>query len=201
MPLRDLLTAAAAVPAARPGMDLPPGLAHLRARRAEREAAVLVAVVAHPGRPCVLLTRRTDHLDDHAGQISFPGGRVEDTDRGAVEAALREAQEEIGLAPGQVEVLGTLSGYHTITNFRVTPVLGLVEPGYELVVDRHEVAEVFEVPLAVLRDPIRRQRLTHDAFGAEISYWAYEYDGRLIWGATAAMLVDLCERLDAVSET
>ncbi len=152
--------------------------------------------VAHESGPTVLLTRRTDHLVDHAGQVSFPGGRVETGDSDAVQAALREAEEEIGLSPSYVEVLGTLAPYRTITHFLVTPVLALVRPGFTLQPDVFEVAEVFEVPLELIRDPARRQRRTRTVMGVEVGYWAYEFEGHLIWGATAAMLVELVGRLE-----
>lgn len=163
-----------------------------------QDASVLVAVVDRED-PGILLTQRAKHLADHAGQVSFPGGRVEPSDRDAVHTALREAEEEIGLDGSFVEVLGTLAPYRTITHYRVTPVLALVRPGFTLAADAFEVAEVFEVPLAVLRDPARRQRHSREVAGVEVGYWVYEYEGRSVWGATAAMLVDLCQRLDAIT--
>lgn len=196
--LREELLAALQVPGAGHG-DLPAIVERLRPKRADQAAAVLVGVVAHPDGPTVLLTRRTDHLVDHAGQVSFPGGRVEPRDRNAVRAALREAEEEIGLPPSYVDVLGTLAPYRTITNFMVTPVLALVRPGFTLQPDVFEVAEVFEVPLALIRDPARRQRRSRTVMGVEVGYWAYEFEGHLIWGATAAMLVEFCQRLERVT--
>ncbi len=130
------------------------GDGHLwRSDREIRPAAVLVPVVKREHGLTVLFTRRTAHLNDHAGQISFPGGRSEPGDKNAAETALREAAEEIDLAPGQVEVLGELSKYVTVTGYRVTPVVGLVTPPLELRLDEFEVAEVFEVPLEFLLDP------------------------------------------------
>ncbi len=180
--------------------DLPAVIERLRPQRTLQQAAVLVGVVAHDTGPTVLLTRRTDHLVDHAGQVSFPGGRIEPRDRGAVRAALREAEEEIGLPRSYVEVLGTLAPYRTITNFTVTPVLALVRPGFTLQPDVFEVAEIFEVPLEVIRDPARRQRRSRTVMGVEVGYWAYEFEGHLIWGATAAMLVELVGRLERAAD-
>src|SRR6266545_6615128 len=135
------------------------GDGHLwRSEREIRPAAVLVPVVRREGGLTVLFTRRTAHLNDHAGQISFPGGRSEPGDTGAAETALREAAEEIGLAAAQVEVLGKLQEYVTVTGYRVTPVVGLVTPPLELRLDEFEVAEVFEVPLEFLLDPANHQR-------------------------------------------
>lgn len=160
---------------------------------------MLVPVVARPAGPTVLLTLRATALSDHAGQVSFPGGRLEAADTGPVDAALRETWEEVGIEPSSIEVIGTLSPYMTITNFRVTPVLGLVTPGFVLRPDPVEVADAFEIPLATFRDPALRERRRRHFGGAEVSYWAYQCDGRLVWGATAAMLVDLCRRLDSLA--
>ncbi len=151
-------------------------------------AAVLVALVARDDGPTAIFTRRTDHLADHAGQISFPGGRIEAADQGPVAAALREAEEEIGLAAGAVEVLGQLSVCDTSTGFAVVPVVGLVRPPLSLRADPFEVAEIFEVPLSFLLDPANR-RLKRYPGGYE-SY-VFDWRGRVIWGATARIVVDL----------
>lgn len=153
-------------------------------------AAVLVPLVSRPDGLQVLLTQRAAHLNDHAGQVSFPGGRVEPGDASREMTALREAEEEIGLARQRVELLGRLPEYHTITGFSVTPVVGYVEPPFDLRLDDFEVAEVFEVPLAFLLDPANHQRHTYLYQGRSRSYWAVPYQGRFIWGATAAMLVN-----------
>ena len=126
--------------------------------RAPRPASVLIPIVVHADAACVLLTERTAHLHDHAGQISFPGGRVEKGDADAIATALREAHEEIGLPPADVDVIGTLPEYLTATAYRVTPVIGLVERPFTPVLDAFEVSEVFEVPLAFLMDPINHER-------------------------------------------
>ncbi len=159
-----------------------------------RAAAVLVPLVAAEDGLRVLLTRRTDHLSDHAGQISFPGGRVEDGDGTPERAALREAQEEVGLAPGRVEVLGTLPRYLTITGYDVTPVVALVRPPLALHLDPFEVAEAFEVPLAFLMDPGNHERRVVPVDGAVRFVYAMPWQGErryFIWGATAAMLRNL----------
>jgi 8-oxo-dGTP pyrophosphatase MutT (NUDIX family) len=155
-----------------------------------RPAAVLVPVVRRAGGLTVLFTRRAVHLNDHAGQISFPGGRSEPGDACAAETALREAAEEIGLAAARVEVLGELHTYVTVTGYRVTPVVGLVTPPLELRPDDFEVAEVFEVPLGFLLDSENHQRnsVVHD--GRERRYYAVPYRQYYIWGATAGMLMN-----------
>jgi len=161
-------------------------------------AAVLIPLVARAEGPCVLLTQRTAHLYDHAGQISFPGGRVEPTDADAVAAALRETEEETGLQSSHIEVLGSMAPYRTATGFVVTPVAALVQPGFTLAPDSFEVAEVFEVPLAFLMDPAnhRRHRATL-ADGTVRNYYSMPWKGYFIWGATAAMLRNLYRLLAA----
>jgi len=165
-----------------------------------RPAAVLVPIVLHAEAPTVLLTRRTAHLKDHSGQISFPGGRAEPHDPGPEGTALREAEEEIGLPVERVEVLGRLSEYHTRTDFRVTPVVGLVSPPFELRLDAREVAEVFEVPLAFLLDPANHQRHTREFQGRMVPFFAIPYRDYYIWGATAGMLVNLYRHLAGPAE-
>ncbi|MDR2187689.1 MAG: CoA pyrophosphatase [Azonexus sp.] len=157
-------------------------------------AAVLFPIVRHPARATVLLTQRTAHLRDHAGQVSFPGGRVEAVDTSPIETALRESEEEIGLPREQVEILGFLPEYRTGTGFRVTPVVALVEPPLVLHPDPFEVAEVFEVPLAFLLDPANHQQHAAHYRGALRHYYAMPYDGHFIWGATAGMIRSLSER-------
>lgn len=139
----------------------------------------------------VMLTRRTDHLHHHAGQVSFPGGRLEEDDDGPVAAALRETVEETGLPAERVSVLGTLDDYVTITGFRVTPVVGLVRPPFTLAPDPFEVAEVFEVPLPFLLDPANHQTVRRTVNGKPRPYYAMPYQGYYIWGATAGMLMNL----------
>jgi 8-oxo-dGTP pyrophosphatase MutT (NUDIX family) len=154
-------------------------------------AAVLVPVVVRPSGPTILLTQRTAHLRDHAGQVSFPGGRCEESDASAEATALREAEEEVGLDPGQVEILGRLPEYRTGTGFVITPVVGFVTPPLNLKLDDFEVAEVFEPPLAFLLDRANHQRQTMEIRGERHEFWAMPWQGYFIWGATAGMLVTL----------
>ncbi len=156
-----------------------------------RPAAVLVPVVARQPGLTVLLTKRTDHLHHHPGQISFPGGRVEAHDVTPVMTALRETEEEIGLEPDRVELLGELPDYFTGTGFRVTPVVGLVHPPFELALDTFEVAEAFEVPLSFLLDPANHKRHRMEYRGRMREYTAMPWNDYYIWGATAGMLVSL----------
>lgn len=153
------------------------------------QAAVLLLVVNHPGEPAVVFTQRTAHLADHAGQISFPGGRVEAGDRGAVHTALREASEEVGVDPSGIEILGELPDYHTSTGYRVRPVVGWAEPPISYRPDPHEVADVFEVPLAFLLEAANHRYESAFYKGRMRHYWAMPWHGRFIWGATAGMLV------------
>jgi 8-oxo-dGTP pyrophosphatase MutT (NUDIX family) len=168
-------------------------------------ASVLIPLVARD-EVTVLLTQRTDHLTDHPGQISFPGGRVEDGDADATATALREAEEEIGLERFRIDVLGSLPTYTTGTGFIVTPVVGLVRPGFVLRPDANEVAEVFEVPLAFLMDPSNHQRHAVEFGGARREFLSIPWQGTnalgqarryFIWGATAAMLRNFYRFLSA----
>ena len=154
-------------------------------------AAVLVPIVNRDDGLTVLLTQRSDTLPDHAGQISFPGGRVEPDDSSLEAAALREAHEEVGLSPDRVSVLGRLAQYHTVTGYAVTPVVGWIEPPFSIVIDPLEVADVFEVPLAFLLDRANQQRHFRMLNEVRRDYFAIPYAERYIWGATAAMLVML----------
>jgi 8-oxo-dGTP pyrophosphatase MutT (NUDIX family) len=158
---------------------------------ASTPAAVLIPVIVHTAELTVLFTQRTAHLKNHSGQVSFPGGRAEPGDASAEHTALRETEEEIGLAMQRVEVLAQLPDYRTRTGFRVTPVIGLVAAPLELAPDPREVAEVFEVPLAFLMDARNRQRRTREFQGQQVGYYVFEYGNRVIWGATAGILVNL----------
>ncbi len=161
-------------------------------------AAVLLPLILDDT-PRLLFTRRTDTLSHHSGQVSFPGGRREDKDVSPLETALRETMEETGIAPGFVTVAGYLERYLTGTGFDIQPVVGVLAPGFALAPDPSEVAEVFEVPLAFLRDPANRRRETRLLLGRQRSFYAYTYDGYEIWGATAAIVVGLVQRLDDIS--
>ncbi len=152
-------------------------------------AAVLVPVVNRPDGLTLLLTQRSAGLPDHPGQISFPGGRVEPSDPTPADAALREATEEVGLAPDRVEVLGELATYETVTGYRVTPIVGWVEPPFTLITDPLEVADAFEVPLAFVLDPANQQRHFRMLGDLRRDFWAIPWRDRYIWGATAAMLL------------
>jgi 8-oxo-dGTP pyrophosphatase MutT (NUDIX family) len=173
---------------ARPGRAVPD--------RPPTPAAVLVPLVERPEGVTVLLTQRTDHLAHHPGQISFPGGRLEDADGGdSVVAALRETEEEIGLGRERVTVLGRLDQYITGTGFVITPVVGVVVPPFELSPDPFEVAEAFEVPLDFLLDPENHKLHRVSVEGRHRPYWSMTWEQRVIWGATAGILVNLSEVL------
>ena len=164
-----------------------------------RQAAVLIPLVERDEGLTVLLTRRTDHLNDHAGQISFPGGRVEPADEGVRGTALRETREEIGLHPDRIEVLGEVGTYVTATGYHVTPVAALIQPPFELTPDPFEVAAVFEVPLAFILDARNHQRNTVVTREGRRQYHAIPYGPFYIWGATAAMLLNFRAYLHAMS--
>lgn len=143
----------------------------------------------------MLFTQRAEETPAHPGQVSFPGGRAHADDASPLETALRETEEEIGLARRFIEPLGAWDRYNTGTGFTITPIVGFVEPGFELMLDPREVAEVFETPLAFLMDPANHERREGVWRGATRSYYAMPHDGRLIWGATAGMIRALWERL------
>ena len=198
------------VPALRERFAAPPawqpeqrGDGRLFAGRQRTAAAVLVPLVDRAEGLTVLLTQCTAHLRDHAGQISFPGGRAEPHDADAAATALRETEEEVGLARRHVEVIGTLPEYVTVTHYAVTPVVALVRPPFELALDAHEVAEAFEVPLHFLMSPAHHQRHGVDMLGVRREFFSMPWprpDGQgeyFIWGATAAMLRNFYRFLSA----
>jgi 8-oxo-dGTP pyrophosphatase MutT (NUDIX family) len=188
---RDWLVKALARPAPASARNLSDGF-RLPGREGDpTPAAVLVPLVNRPGGLHVLLTQRSAALPDHPGQISFPGGQVEAGDTSLAATALREASEEVGLPSSRVSILGRLPEYETVTGYRVTPVIGWVEPPFTLLPDPIEVADVFEVPLAFLLDPANQQRHFRMVGTRRRDYWAIPYGERYIWGATAAMLLML----------
>ncbi|MFC7537138.1 CoA pyrophosphatase [Sphingomonas sp. GCM10030256] len=159
-----------------------------------KAAAVLVAITRRPN-PGLILTLRREHLRQHAGQIALPGGRVDPGDASEAAAALREAQEEIDLAPDAVTLWGAADPYRTVTGYRVIPILGTVAPDLPLTPHQHEVAEVFEAPLAFLLDPANQRAVTAEFQGRMRTCHEIEWEGRRVWGATAAMLVNLSRRI------
>lgn len=174
-----------------PGLpgDLPATLQRLRPGRPV-PAAVLLPIIERPGGLTVLFTVRAAGLRHHAGQVSFPGGRVDARDAGPRDAALRESAEEVGLAAELVQIVGYLPNYLTITGFSVTPVIGFVQPEFEPVPDAEEVSEAFEVPLELLMSPESMQLRYKRFLGVRLPYYEMPWGAHLIWGATAAMLVN-----------
>jgi len=196
--LRALLAASSEAhrPVAR--MDLPMKLDHLVSAAAVallKPAAVLVPIIRRDHGHTVLLTKRAEHLRQHKGQISFPGGRRDDGDPTYAHAALREAHEEVGLPPAAVQVLGYLDDYPTFTGYRITPVVGYVETEFEPSTDPGEVAEAFELPLSHLTGDNRFERKAMERGGLSLPFLQLEYGGHTIWGATAAILWDLRRQL------
>jgi 8-oxo-dGTP pyrophosphatase MutT (NUDIX family) len=166
------------------------------------KAAVLLPVIQRAGGdPFLLFTRRTTSLARHSGQVSFPGGRSEADDLSPMQTALRETFEETGIAPSFVAVAGYLDRYLTGTGFDIQPVVGLVKEGFALTPDPREVAEIFEVPLGFLCDPANLRRESRDIGGRTRSFYAFTYGGHEIWGATAAIVVSLVQRLNAITES
>lgn len=169
-----------------PGMDVAEDL---------RQAAVLVPLVNQPDGITILLTKRTDHLAHHPGQISFPGGHIEPEDDTPEITAIRETEEETGIPAHHIELIGRLDTYITRTGFDITPIVGVLEPNFTLEPDPHEVAEVFEVPLSFFLDPGNHQRHSRLHEGETRHFYAMPYNDHFIWGATAGMLVNLYEFL------
>ncbi|HET7634626.1 MAG TPA: CoA pyrophosphatase [Burkholderiales bacterium] len=170
---------------------------HLSADTPAVAAAVLVPLINRQSGIQLLFTHRTSHLANHPGQISFPGGRVEGGDASREDAALREAEEEVGLPRAAVDVLGRLPDYEIPSGFRITPVVGWIAPPFVLALNPREVVEAFEAPLAHFLDPGNYQQRSYDYSGRHRDYLAVPYRGRFIWGATAGMLYSLCRALAA----
>lgn len=173
--------------------DLNPGMSP--PSTALRAAAVLVPLIDRAEGITILLTQRTAHLTAHAGQISFPGGRIEEADTDALVAALRETEEEVGVPRERVEIVGRLDTYITGTGFEISPFVGMIEAPYPLAIDPFEVAEAFEVPLSFILDRNNHQRVERESAGRRRSFFILPYQGRNIWGATAGILVNLAEVL------
>ena len=179
---------------ARGDHDADPVMTKIEQVRPIRPAAVLVPVVDHP-EPTVLLTQRSAHLPDHAGQVSFPGGKIDKSDAHPLDSALREAEEEIGLDRGHVEPLGYLDLYMTTLGYRIVPVIARVKPGFALTLNTSEVDNTFEVPLAFLMDQANVQRHSRDWQGMTRHYYAITFGERYIWGVTAGILRNLHDRI------
>jgi 8-oxo-dGTP pyrophosphatase MutT (NUDIX family) len=165
----------------------------------QRPAAVLCGLVERTGGLHVVLTKRAAHLNQHAGQVAFPGGKVDKFDASPLATALREAEEEVGLGEDKVEIIGTLDQYQTSTGFRVTPFVGVIDPYWRPFADANEVEEVFETPLDFLMDPANRVRHHHDRWATRSYYYAMPWGDYYIWGATAGMLKGLSDRLAALA--
>jgi 8-oxo-dGTP pyrophosphatase MutT (NUDIX family) len=175
--------------------DLNPGT-RPQAARALTPAAVLLPIIVR-AEPTILFTRRTANLARHAGQVSFPGGRAERDDRSLVETALRETKEETGIGAEHISVAGFLDAYETGTGFAILPVVGLLARGFALLPNPAEVEEVFEVPLAFLLDPSNRRRDSREWQRRRREFYVFEYGTHYIWGATAAIVVNFCDRMRA----
>ena len=189
----DAAEAAALRQATRGDHDLNPGMTPPSIEL--RPAAVLVPLIDRPDGMSVLLTQRTAHLSAHAGQIAFPGGRIEPRDRDAAEAALRETEEEIGLPRDHVSLIGRLDTYVTGTGFEITPIVGIIAAPFPSMIDPFEVADVFEVPLSFVLDPRNHRRTEREFEQRRRVFFVIPYEDRNIWGATAGMLVNLAEVL------
>ncbi len=191
--------AAPRTPPPRGDQDLNPGLrAEFAAQKTLRAAAVLVPVIMRANGLQILLTQRPEHMKSHAGQISFPGGKVERDDQNMIDTALRETEEEVGITRNFIEPVGLLERYSTGTGFDITPVVALVQPEFILKIDPNEVAEAFEVPLRFLMDDNRYETHNWDWKGKTYFFHAISYGERYIWGATAGILRNLSERLRSV---
>ncbi|MCB1479766.1 MAG: CoA pyrophosphatase [Tepidamorphaceae bacterium] len=174
--------------------DLNPGTPPGFLAKSKRRAAVMVPLIERAGAVNVILTTRTEHLPNHAGQISFPGGKIDDTDDGPLAAALREAHEEIGLDPAMADPAGYLDLYETSTGFRIVPTVAVIAPAFIPVPEPGEVANVFEVPLSFLMDPANHQRGSREWQGRPRYFYAMPFGEHYIWGATAGIIRNLYNR-------
>ena len=174
---------------------LNPALHDMIVRDGLRDAAVMIAVVDHPGDATLLLTQRTVHLRNHSGQIAFPGGRIDPEDATPEDAALRETEEEVGLDPSLIDIIGRMPDYVTGSGYRIAPVLGVVTPGFDLTINPDEVDAAFEVPLRFLMDPANHRRESRLWNEQERFFYTMPYGDRYIWGVTAGIIHALYERL------
>ena len=174
---------------------LNPALRDMIVRDGLRDAAVMIAVVDHPGDATLLLTQRTVHLRNHSGQIAFPGGRIDPEDATPEDAALRETEEEVGLDPSLIDIIGRMPDYVTGSGYRIAPVLGVVTPGFDLTINPDEVDAAFEVPLRFLMDPANHRRESRLWNEQERFFYTMPYGDRYIWGVTAGIIHALYERL------
>jgi 8-oxo-dGTP pyrophosphatase MutT (NUDIX family) len=189
----DGLTDASVTPP-RGDHDADPVMAKIAAVRPIRPAAVLIPIINH-AEPTVLLTQRAQHLPDHPGQVSFPGGKIEKTDENPLASALREAEEEIGLDRAHVEPVGYLDLYMTTLGYRIVPVIARVKPGFTLTLNAGEVDNVFEVPLSFVMDAANHQRHSRDWQGMTRHFYAITFGERYIWGVTAGIMRNLYDRI------
>jgi 8-oxo-dGTP pyrophosphatase MutT (NUDIX family) len=176
---------------------LNPDLRHLIVRPGLRDAAVLIPIVDHGGDANVLLTKRTEKMRSHSGQVAFPGGAIDPTDASPEDAALRETTEEIGLGAGDIEIVGRMPDYVTGSGYRIAPVLGIVRPDYFLTLNEDEVDDAFEVPLSFLMDPANHRRESRIWQERERFFYTMPFGERYIWGVTAGIIRTLYERLYA----
>ena len=174
---------------------LNPALRDMIVRDGLRDAAVMIAVVDHPGDATLLLTQRTVHLRNHSRQIAFPGGRIDPEDATPEDAALRETEEEVGLDPSLIDIIGRMPDYVTGSGYRIAPVLGVVTPGFDLTINPDEVDAAFEVPLRFLMDPANHRRESRLWNEQERFFYTMPYGDRYIWGVTAGIIHALYERL------
>lgn len=172
-----------------------PGHPRVAGQRVLRDAAVLIPIVDHGEEASVILTKRAETLSDHKGQVAFPGGRIDPKDASPEATALREAQEEIGLDPGHVEILGRMPDYISGSGYRIAPVLSIVRPGFHLTINPHEVDTAFEVPLRFLMDPINHSRQSREFNQQLWTYYDMPYGEQRIWGVTAGIIRTVYERL------
>ncbi len=181
--------------AGRSDFDLNPELARLEGAEQRYPAAVLVPIIERENEARVLFTQRAEHLSSHAGQISFPGGKMDPHDANIAETALREAREEIGLDPRYVDKIGFLDDYATSSGYHISPLVAVIRDGYSIAPDNNEVADIFDVPLSFLMDSSNHKLLTRQWRGVKRQFYAMAYEERFIWGATAGMLRNLYEAL------